>query len=282
MRRVSPIIPTNQLEVNLGTPNLAIIDIRPPQEYLEGHIPGSINIPFDPFNSDWAVTRDDLILELPPPEQLFQTIGKAGITSESIVVVVNKVDTAYNRADATRVAVELIYAGIDNVAVLDGGINKWVKEERPLTKEVPKVSPTQYKGVLRKDIFVSKQYVLERIGKSTIIDARLPEVYFGVTVEPWGPVPGHIPTAKNLPTPWLWTDEGLFKPVEVLKQMVESVAGVDRDKEIIVYCGVGGYASALWYVMTQILGYTDVKIYDGAWQEWVKEPRGPISVFKWE
>lgn len=282
MRLVPPLVTTDWLERNLEAPNVVIIDIRPRNEYNEGHIPKSINIPFDPIKSAWTTVRDDLLLELPTPEELFSTISSAGITKESIVVVVNKVDTTFNRADAVRVAVELIYAGLDNVAVLDGGYNKWVKEGRSITKEIPKPVPQPYRGVVRENIFVPKSYVLEKIGKAILVDTRDPDVYFGINTEPWGPIPGHIPTAKNLPVPWLWTPEGLFRPLDVIKQIVENIVGIEKDKEVIIYCGVGGYSAVLWYIMTQLLGYTNVKIYDGGWQEWLKEPRGPISIYKWE
>ncbi|MEM4514534.1 MAG: sulfurtransferase [Ignisphaera sp.] len=282
MRYIPPIVTTDWLEKNLDSSNLVIIDIRPKNEYIEGHIPRSVNIPFDPLKSAWTTVRDDLLLELPTPEELFQTIGLAGITQESTVVVVNKVDTSFNRADIVRVAVELIYAGLDNVAVLDGGYNKWVKEGRLVTKEVYQPTPKLYRGTLREQIFVNKQQVLEKLGQAVIIDTRDPDVYFGISIEPWGPIPGHIPTAKNLPVPWLWTPEGLFRPLDVIKQVVENIAGTTKDKEIIIYCGVGGYSAVLWYLMTQVLEYTNVKIYDGGWQEWVKDPRGPISVYRWE
>lgn len=166
--------------------------------------------------------------------------------------------------------------------LLMGGYNKWVKEGRRISTETIQPISRQYVGEVRDHIFVSKRYVLERIGKSIIVDARDPEVYFGIVTEPWGPIPGHIPTAKNPPTPWIWTPEGMYRPIDVIEKMVQGVIGTDKDREIIVYCGVGGYSSVLWYVLTQILSYTNVKIYDGGWQEWLKEPQGPISVYRWE
>lgn len=282
MRQIPPIVTVDWLEHYLDSPNLVVIDIRSRNEYREGHIPRSINIPFDPLKSAWTVVRDDLLLELPAPEELFQTIGSAGIDRESLVVVVNKIDSPFNRADAVRVAVELIYAGLDNVAILDGGYNKWVKEGGSTTTEVIQPTSKSYRGEVREHIFVSKQYVLERIGRIVVVDTRDPDVYFGVSVEPWGPVPGHIPTAKNLPTPWMWTQDGMYRPIDVIEKMVQGIVGADRDREVVIYCGVGGYSAVLWYIMTQILNYTNVKIYDGGWQEWVKEPRGPISIYRWE
>lgn len=281
-RRIPPLISTEALAAMLGKPGLVILDIRSEEEYSEAHIPGSINIPFKVPVSKWVVIRDGLLLELPPDEELFETIGSAGIDSESEVVVVGKTDTTFNLADAARVAVTLIYAGIKNVAILDGGFNKWVAENRETTKAVPRPSPRPYRGVTDKSIFVTKQQVLEKIGKAIIIDARDPDVYFGVRIEPFiNDVRGHIKTAKNLPAIWVWT-QGTYKPLKELEEMVLGVIGPDKEKEIILYCGAGGYAAVWWFILREMLGYVNTRIYDGSWQEWVKEPSGPITVFTWE
>ncbi|MCS7110737.1 MAG: rhodanese-like domain-containing protein [Ignisphaera sp.] len=282
MHQVPPIVTTEWLDSNISNQNIVVVDIRPRDDYLRGHIPRAINIPFDPLKSAWSTVRNELLLELPAIEELFQTIGSAGITQDTIVVVVNKVDSPFNRADAVRVAVELIYAGLNNVAVLDGGYNKWIKEGRRISTEIVEPTPKYYNGVARKQIFVEKLYVLERIGESMIIDARDPDVYFGVTTEPWAPIPGHIPTAKNFPAPWMWMQDGVYRPIEEIRKMIEGLIGSERNREVIIYCGVGGYAATVWYIMTQLLGYTNAKIYDGGWQEWVREPQGPISVYRWE
>lgn len=283
MRQVPPIVTTEWLDNGINTTsNLIVIDIRSRDEYLRGHIPGAINVPFDPLKSAWSIVKDELLLEIPPVDEFFQTIGSVGITQNSIVIIVNKVDTTFNRADAVRAAVELIYAGLDNVAILDGGYNKWVREGRRISMEMVKPTPKQYSGVVREQIFVTKQYVLKKIGESIIIDARDPDVYFGIATEPWAPIAGHIPTARNLPAPWMWVREGIYRPVEEVKRIIEGIIGGEKNREVIVYCGVGGYAAVIWYITTQLLGYNNVKIYDGGWQEWVKEPRGPISMYRWE
>jgi thiosulfate/3-mercaptopyruvate sulfurtransferase len=273
-RAIAPIVTTDWLEDNLGQEELVIIDIRSADEYAADHIPNSINIPFVVPFSAWITMRDDLLLEVPDVADLFNVIGSAGIRRDSLVVIVtttaNPPDPPYPLANATRVADTLIYAGVKNVAILDGGYPKWKAEGKPTDTEVPNVTPVTYRGRVNEAMFVPIEYVRKHIGKTVIIDARDADVYFGVTIEPFADKAGHIPSAKSLPTPWMWKSDGTYKDQEILSAMASGVIGRHKAKEIIIYCGVGGYASSWWFVLTQVLGYENVKLYDGAAQEWVR------------
>ena len=283
-RTIDPIVSTDWLSGNIADPRLVIVDIRSPEDYAAGHIPGSINEPFVVPFSAWITMRDDLLLEVPDENDLFGVIESLGIRWYSWVVIVTAPNLGepqfYGLANATRVALTLIYGGVKNVTILDGGYPKWEAEGREITDEVPAVTPVKYKGKLNKSIFVSIDYVKKSIRKADIIDARDAEVYFGMITEPFADLPGHIPNAKCLPAPWMWqldTTEAYytFKDTETLAEMAY---GVIREpwgwkghfrQEIVVYCGVGGYASSWWFVLTQVLGYENVKLYDGSAQEWV-------------
>jgi thiosulfate/3-mercaptopyruvate sulfurtransferase len=183
----------------------------------------------------------------------------------------------FGLANANRVADTLIYAGVKDVAILDGGYPKWVAEGRAATKEVPALNPVKYQGKVNKAMFVPIDYVKKHVEKAIIIDARDSDVYFGATIEPFANKAGHIPSARSLPAPWIWdlnADNGtyMYKDSETLRAVAYGVIGQSADpksQEIIVYCGVGGYASSWWFVLTQVLGCQNVKIYDGAAQEWV-------------
>jgi thiosulfate/3-mercaptopyruvate sulfurtransferase len=123
-------------------------------------------------------------------------------------------------------------------------------------------------------MFVPINDVKKRISDAIIIDARDAVVYAGAVTEPFTDRPGHIPNAKSLPAPWIWNENPdgtyTYKDAKTLGTMASGVVGNPESQEIIVYCGVGGYASSWWFVMTQVLGYQNVKIYDGAAQEWAK------------
>lgn len=301
-RTINPIVSTDWLAVNGDLDNLVILDIRTAGEYAAGHIYNAINAPFEVPFCAWLTMRGEFLLEVPEETALFNAIGSLGITKNSKVVIITSMATApdppYPLANATRVADTLVYAGVKNVAILDGGFTKWVTEGKPVTTAVPTVNPVTYQGRANKEMIVSIEYVQKHIGKSVIIDARDAEVYFGVTTESWAQKAGHVPTAKSLPTPWMLNQDGTFKSQAVLEEMASGViSGISlpgpwkwnsdgtynhreleaiiswmkdkcKEKEIIVYCGVGGYASSWWFVLTQVLGYDNVKIFDGSAQEW--------------
>lgn len=278
VKAISPIIFTNWLGKNIDDPKLVIIDIRNSEEYKAGHIPKAINVPF----SAWAIVKNDLLLQLPEVSELFNTIGSAGIKSNSNVVVVNKTDTPFNLADATRVACTLLYGGVKNVAILNGGYNKWVKERKPVSDEIVKPKKVTYKGEVNKAMFVSKEYIQKKIGKFIIIDARTPDEFFGVAQDLFTEKAGHIPSATCLPTPWVWTEKGTYKNIKELREMASGVVGKDKSQEIIVYCGAGGYASTWCFLLREVLGYTNVKIYEGAAQEWTRDPEAPVVKYRWD
>jgi thiosulfate/3-mercaptopyruvate sulfurtransferase len=284
---IDPIVSTEWLNANSHLKNLFIIDIRAPADYAAGHIPGSINEPFVTASdsctgpsSNWIIgTEACLWLELPDVDDLFSTIGKLGITKDSRVVIVTSPNPSeppfFGFANATRVADTLIYAGVGNVAVLDGGYPKWVSESRTTTKKVPALKPVAYQGKINKTMFVSMDYVNKQIGKAIIIDARDAYDYSGLSGDTTALKAGHIPKAESLPAPWIWNHNPdgtyTYKDSKTLGKIASGVIGRPEDpgsQETIVYCGVGGYASAWWFVLTQVLGYDDVKIYDGSAQEW--------------
>ena len=297
-RTIDPIVSTDWLYDNIDLADLVILDIRGADVYDAAHIPNSINEPLvNIFDTKWLVSDfEGLWLELPQTEALFQTIGDLGITSESLVVIVTAPNPGeppfYGLCNATRVADTLIYAGVQDVAILDGGYPKWVADGYDTTTDVPPVTPVTYDGAVNEAIFVSIDYVRWHIWKADIIDTRDADVYYGASIEFFSPEAGHIPNAASLPGPWVWdlNTDGTYtyKDPETLGAMA---SGVIRKpwghwdhycgQKIIVYCGVGGYASIWWYVLTQVLEYKNVKFYDGSAQEWIMEGYSMVP-FRWD
>jgi thiosulfate/3-mercaptopyruvate sulfurtransferase len=272
-----------------------MLDVREPDFYAKGHIPGAINVPgLGNFYLCLFAPDCGLWMELPEEGALLTTIGNAGITGDSLVVVVGRtVDpfAPYAVADAARVAITLLYAGVENVALLNGGYDKWAAEGKPTSKAPVKPTAVTYTGAVNKEMFVQKDYVEKKIGKSTLVEAREADIYYGLIQEPWTVRAGHIPTAKNLPAPWFWTFErdekgtityGTWKDADVIREMALAVLGEDASEEIIVYCGVGGYASPVWFALTQMVGYTNVKVYDGSMQEWSADPEAPVVKYRYQ
>jgi thiosulfate/3-mercaptopyruvate sulfurtransferase len=293
-RGVDAIVTTQWLADNMGNKSLVLLDVRAPDNYLKGHIPGAVNFPALGNFFINLFSKETPWMEVPEKSSLFATMGKAGITGDSIVVVVGRSAgpmAVYAIADATRVAITLLYAGIENVAVLDGGYDKWASEGKQTSTQAVKPISGTYDGDTDEGMFVTKEYVEKVMGKSVLIDARDSDSYFGLTQAPWEKRGGHIPTAKLLSTPWLWklvkNDKGvltygIYKDRAAAREMASTVIGKEVDKEVIVYCGVGGYASTMYYVLTQVVGYKNVKIFDGSMQVWTDDPDAPVVKYKYQ
>jgi thiosulfate/3-mercaptopyruvate sulfurtransferase len=271
-RDVSAIVSTDWLSQNLGNSKMIVIDIRTAAQYGKGHIAGAINVPF----SLWAISNNGLSLELPSDQALRDLLQRSGIEDSSIVVVVNRAETDFNRADATRVAWTCLIAGVKNVAVLDGGYEKWINDKKNVSTDSVIAKSSAKTITISRSAIASKEYVLSRIGKAVILDTRVAEDYFGKTAKP-----GHIKSAVDLPAPWAYATDRTFIKEEELRAIAAGVIGTDKSKEVITYCQVGGFAATWWFVLTQVLGYQNVKVYDGSMEEWLKDPKAPVSTYSW-
>ncbi len=267
------VVSTEWLESNLNMQDLLIVDVRSAEAFSSGHIENSINIPFNVV-SDWTVMKGDLLLEVPEISQLAASLGQNGISRNNKVVLVGGLPTEqdpFALAAPTRVALTMAYAGIQNLAILDGCFNKWQNEGRKITTATTAKTAVSFEAAINKMI-VDIDYLKSRKNVAIVVDARDADVYSGKVIEQFANKAGHIPGAVSLPAPSLWNDKnGTYKTKDQIATLANSVLGNDKNKEIILYCGVGGYASSVWFALTQILDYKNVKVYDGAAQEWVKE-----------
>jgi len=272
-RGIDPIVSTDWLQKNLKNAKIVIVDVRKVEDYQTGHIPGAVNV----FYGSWAIKKGDLLNELPPIDDLADIIGGAGIDKNSLVVIVGKTEKVPDQFDMTRVAWTLKDVGVSNVAILNGGYTQWAKENKPLSQDIVKAKAKPFKGAAYKNLFVDKAFVLDKMGKTTIIDARGPAFYEGKEKLAFVPKTGRIKGAVNLPVGQLYTPEGLYKAKAELAALAEKVAGKDLTKELILYCDTGKTATAWAFIMTDMLGYKDVKVYDGSSQEWLADPDAPTE-----
>ena len=160
--------------------------------------------------------------------------------------------------------------------------NKWLKEKRAVSEKTVKPKKVAYKGKLNEELFVTKAYVEKKLGKTVIVDARTPDAFFGITQDLFTDRAGHIPTATCLPAPWLWTEKGAYRSIREIRAMAAGVVGRDKSKEIILYCGVGGFGSAWCFILREVLGYTNARVYNGAAQEWTADPQAPVARYRWD
>ena len=270
-RDVEPIVNTTWLEQNLNNAKVVIVDIRKVEDYKAGHIPNAVNV----FYGSWAIMKGGLRNELPANDDLFDVIGSAGIGPDSVVVLVGKTDAIPDRTDISRVAWTLKYAGILNVAILDGGYNKWTADKKAVSTDALKPKAKPYQAKVNESLFAAKDYVIKNIGKAIIVDVREPDFYKGIKKLDFVAKTGRIPKAVNLPTSQAYKPDGTFKDKAELMKIVSDVVGNDMAKEIITYCDTGKVCTGWSFLMTELMGYKNVKVYDGSSEEWTKDPQAP-------
>jgi thiosulfate/3-mercaptopyruvate sulfurtransferase len=265
------VVSTDWLQANQS--KVTIVDIRKVEDYNSGHVTGAINV----FYGVWAIQKAGLLNELPADDDLRDILSAAAIEPATGVVVVGSTANMGEKANITRVAWTLKYAGVGNVAVLSGGFEKWVADKKPVSKDAVKPKAKPYKGAFNKAILTNKAYILANIGKATIVDVREPDFYSGAKKLDFVTRPGHIKGAVNLPTAAAYNADGTFKPMAELEAMAKKAVGEDKSKEILVYCDSGRVASVWWYLLSESFGYKNVKLYDGSVQDFAKDATTPLE-----
>lgn len=272
-QEMGPVVSVDWLEKNLSNPHLIVVDIRKVEDYRSGHIPGSVNILYN----NLAPSRGDLKNEMPGDEDLREILGDAGITPDTWVVVAGINDTPADRFSMTRVAFTLLYAGVKNVAVLDGGTTMWAAKGKPMSTEVVKPKAKEFKGAFNKAVLVKKEELAQKIDKALLVDVREPDYYSGAKKLDFVARSGHIKGAVNLPAgSLLFTQEGTYKPMDELKALATKAVGQDSDREIIVYCDTGKVATS-WWLLLRAFGYKNLRLYDGSSQEWAADQGLPME-----
>jgi thiosulfate/3-mercaptopyruvate sulfurtransferase len=166
--------------------------------------------------------------------------------------------------------------GHEDVRILDGGRQKWVDERREMTTEAPSPTPAAYSAKERDEsIRAYRDAVRTSLGAGgkALVDVRSPQEYSGELLAPPGYEQegaqrgGHIPTAQSIPWASAVRDDGTFKPADELRQLYDG-KGVSADKAVTAYCRIGERSAHTWFVLRELLGYSDVRNYDGSWTEW--------------
>ena len=242
--------------------------------YETGHIPGARKI-------DWHTDLNDPVTRDFIDEKQFADFASAkGITPETTVVFYGDKS---NWWAAYALWVFTLF-GHKDLRVLDGGRQKWADENRELTTEVPEVTPADYPTPAKRDDQTFRAFredVLDHFGKP-LVDVRSPLEYSGERTHMEGYEQegalrgGHIPTAASVPWAKAANEDGTFKSREELEQIYKEEAGVGDADEVIAYCRIGERSSHTWFVLQHLLGYQNVRNYDGSWTEWGNAVRLPI------
>lgn len=278
--RFSTVVSTGQLAQHLDDPDWIIFDCRftltnteaGQLAYQAAHIPGARYAHLDNDLSG-PVTETSGRHPLPDVQQLSEKLSRWGVDSSKQVVVY---DDSFG-AMAVKMWWLLRWLGHDNVALLDGGLPKWMKEKRPMTAELPQMTPGKFEAKLRGEILANAAEVdnarQERC--RLVIDAR-PEQRFTGEREPLDKVAGHIPGAIN----WVFDEnldfDGTYLPAEELREAYLKLLNGVKPELVIHSCGSGVTACHNMLAM-EIAGLPGGKLYAGSWSEWITDPERPVA-----
>ncbi len=261
------LVSTQWVAEHLDDPNVRILESDEDLLLYEvGHIPGALKL-------DWQTQmQQPVVRDFVDRAGFERLMRERGVANDTTVVLYGDRNNWY----ATYGFWLFRYYGHDNVKVMDGGRAKWEAEGRPYTREVPSYPETSYTAQdADGSIRAFRDDVMARIeaGDPTLVDVRSPQEYTGELLHAVGypqegaQRAGHIKGAQNIPWGTAVSDDGTFKSADELRE-IYSGKGITSDKSVIAYCRIGERSSHTWFVLKYLLGYPDVRNYDGSWTEW--------------
>jgi len=269
------LVSTGWVAEHLGEPGLVVVESdEDVLLYDSGHIPGSVKVDWHTELND-TVTRDYV-----DGAGFAKLMAGKGIGRDDTVVIYGDKS---NWWAAYALWVFTLF-GHPDVRLMDGGRNLWQAEGRELTRDKTDVTPAEYPVVERSDeaIRAFKDDVLSNLGRFPLIDVRSVPEYTGErTHMPDYPQEGtlrggHIPTAASVPWGKAAAEDGRFRSRAELEAIYQDEAGLKPDDAVIAYCRIGERSSHTWFALTHLLGYSNVRNYDGSWTEWGNAVRVPI------
>jgi thiosulfate/3-mercaptopyruvate sulfurtransferase len=261
------LVTTDWLAEHLNEPGIVVAEVdENPEVYGEGHIPGAVNL-------HWQDDlQDPVIRDVVSKDEFERLLGERGISNDTSIVLYGDKNNWF----AAYAFWYLKIYGHEDVRLLDGGRQKWIEEGRELTTDPPTPTAATYVAKDRDEsIRVRRDEVLADVSDPgiTLVDVRSPQEFSGELQAPPGyeqegaSRTGHIPGAKSVPWATAVRDDGTFKSVDELQE-IYGAKGVTSDKEVRAYCRIGERSAHTWFVLRELLGYENVKNYDGSWTEW--------------
>jgi thiosulfate/3-mercaptopyruvate sulfurtransferase len=269
------LVTTEWVAQNLNASNTRLVEVDvDTTAYDQGHIPGAVGW-------NWQTQlQDNIKRDLIDRATLEKLLGESGISNDTTILLYGD----NNNWFAAYAFWQLKYYGHQNVKLINGGRKKWLEEKRALTKDTPQVPQTTYRvsrtdesvRAFRDDVLA----IVQSKKRGQLVDVRSVDEFTGKIIAPPGMTEtaqraGHIPSAANIPWAQAANEDGTFKSADALAALYQG-KGVTGSDEVIAYCRIGERSSHTWFVLKYLLGYNNVRNYDGSWTEWGNLIGSPI------
>jgi thiosulfate/3-mercaptopyruvate sulfurtransferase len=269
------LVSTDWVAQHLNDSSIRIVEVDvDTAAYDQGHVPNAIAW-------NWTTELcDTLVRDIIPPAKFEALMAKSGIGNDTTVILYGD----NNNWFAAWAVWQMKIYGHQDVRIMNGGRKKWLAEGRELSSAAPSTASASYRASapdLSLRAFLPEVQEAVKAGRAALVDVRSPAEFTGEILAPPG-LPetcqrgGHIPGAKSIPWGKACNEDGTFKSADDLRKLYGG-AGVTSDRPVIAYCRIGERSSHTWFVLKHLLGYPDVKNYDGSWTEWGNLVGAPVE-----
>ena len=270
------LVTTQWVADHVNDPKIRLVEVDvDTSAYDQGHIAGAVGW-------NWqSQLQDNIRRDLIDKATLEKLLGQSGISNDTTIILYGD----NNNWFAAYAFWQLKYYGHKDVRLMNGGRKKWLEEKRPLTTDASKIGTATYRATSPDESLRARKEqvfaLLDKRGKGQLVDVRSVDEFTGKIIAPPGMSEtaqraGHIPSAANIPWSQAANEDGTFKSVDQLKALYQG-KGVTGQDETIAYCRIGERSSHTWFVLKYLLGYNNVKNYDGSWTEWGNLIGAPIE-----
>ena len=269
---VKPLIEAEALAQRIGQPLLRVLDIRSPQSFAAGHIPGALNAPYGRWRGPASNPG-----ELPGIDKLTDLVQSMGISAEHHVVVISQGDDPTEFGSAARVYCTLKLLGIERLSLLHGGMQAWLERKLPLEQAQATVARSRFTAAVNRDMLPGTEEIRALIGKpgTKLIDARPAAYFLGQTRHPAALQAGTLKGASHIEhDSWFVAGSSRFISEQQARDIL-SKGGISNQSEVISFCNTGHWAATNWFAMSEVLGHKNVKLYPGSMVEWTQQAEAP-------
>ena len=275
---MEPLVTAQWLKQHQNDKNLIIVDVSNEDAYNKAHIPNAVQSGL----GKWRQSKGDSAYEIRPTKEIEEEIRRLGINNDSKVVIYSHNLNPIDLLTAPYVVWALEYFGLQNVSMLDGGINSYEKSIGELSKKTTNNPKGNFTAKINSAMIIDMQNVKSSIGKIKMVDSRPAKYYFGSERQGILKRAGHIPSAKSYSWQYSLNQDNTLKSKTSLSDMIEKGLALNKNEDLIIYCTGGLEAAMNYFVFHKVLDFKKATLYDSSMLEWANTDDTPITTYRWE